>query len=109
MNLAVEGLQLKKLSSVNYKNDWRIVGINSRLRISKLKIKTMMICLTDSQEIFHKESVTQGQAVHQYFYKDALERFRKRIIRVRPNIKNICVLHHDNVALLCHTAISINQ
>lgn len=39
--------------------------------------------------------------------EEVLERLRKRVIRVRPNIKNKWVLHHDNAP--CHTAISINE
>ncbi|KAL4104600.1 hypothetical protein QTP88_019894 [Uroleucon formosanum] len=76
-------------------------------RLSKSKIKSMLICFFDSQGIFHKEFVLQGQAVNQKCYKEVLEKLRKRVIRVRPNIKNTWVLHHDNVP--CHTAISINQ
>ncbi|KAL4142816.1 hypothetical protein QTP88_005213 [Uroleucon formosanum] len=76
-------------------------------RMSKSKIKTMLICFFDSQGIVHKEFVPQGQTVNQHFYKEVLERLRKRVIRVRPNIKNTWVLHHKNAP--CHTAISVNQ
>jgi hypothetical protein len=76
-------------------------------RMSKSKIRTMLICFFDSQGIVHKEFVPQGQTVNQHFYKEVLERLRKRVIWVRPNIKNTWVLHHDNAP--CHTAISINQ
>ncbi|XP_026811283.1 histone-lysine N-methyltransferase SETMAR-like [Rhopalosiphum maidis] len=76
-------------------------------RISKSKIKSMLICFFDSHGIVHKEFVPQGQTVNQHFYKEVLEKLRKRVIRVRPNIKNTWVLHHDNAP--CHTAISISQ
>lgn len=49
----------------------------------------------------------QGQTVNENFYKEVLEKLRKRIIRVRSNIKNTWVLHHDNVP--CYTTTSINQ
>lgn len=75
--------------------------------MSKSKIKSMLICFFDSQGIVHKEFVPQGQTVNQHFYREVLERLRKRVIRVRPNIKNTWVLHHDNAP--CHTAISINE
>jgi len=67
----------------------------------------MLICFFDSQGIVHKEFVPQGQTVNQQFYKEVLEKLRKRVICVRPNIKNTWVLHHENAP--CHTAISINQ
>lgn len=76
-------------------------------RMSKSKIKSMLICFFDSQGIVHKEFVPQGQTVNQHFYKEVLEKLRKRVIRVRPNIKSTWVLHHDNAP--CHTAISISQ
>uniref|UniRef100_A0A2S2NRT1 Mariner Mos1 transposase n=1 Tax=Schizaphis graminum TaxID=13262 RepID=A0A2S2NRT1_SCHGA len=76
-------------------------------RMSKSKIKTMLICFYDSQGIVNKEFIPQGQTVNQHFYKEVLERLRKRVIWVRPNIKNTWVLHHDNAP--CHRVISIIQ
>jgi len=72
--------------------------------MSRSKIKSMLICFFDNQGIIHKEFVPQGQTVNQHFYKEVFERLRKRVIRVRPNIR---VMHYDNAP--CHTAISINQ
>ncbi|GFX63115.1 putative transposase [Trichonephila clavipes] len=60
-----------------------------------------------SQGIVHKELVPQGQAVNQHFYREALERLRKWVMRVRPNIKNSWVLHQNNAP--CHTATSVNR
>ena len=39
-------------------------------------------------------------------HKVVIERLRKRAQRVKPNIKNNWVLHHDNAP--CHTAILVN-
>lgn len=79
-----------------------------KARMAKSKIKCMLICFFDIHGIVHKEFVPQGrQTVNQYFYREVLERLRKRVIHVRPNIKNKWVLHHDNAR--CHTAISINN
>ena len=61
----------------------------------------------DSQEIVHKEFVPPYQEVNQHFYRDVLERLRKRVMRMRPNIKNNWVLHLDNA--LCYRAISTNS
>ncbi|XP_066261786.1 protein GVQW3-like [Euwallacea similis] len=78
-----------------------------KARMSKSKIKCMLICFFDIQGIVHKEFVPEGQTVNKHFYRKVLERLRQRVIRVRPNIKNNWVLHHDNAP--CHTAISINE
>ncbi|GFW09757.1 putative transposase [Trichonephila clavipes] len=78
-----------------------------KARMSKSKIKSMLICFFDSQGIVHKEFMPQGQTVNQHFYRVVLERLRKRVMRVRPNIKNSWVLHHDNAP--CHTAISVSR
>ncbi|GFU34123.1 putative transposase [Trichonephila clavipes] len=60
-----------------------------------------------SQGIVHKEFVHHGQTVNQPFYREVLERLRKRVMRVRPNIKNSLVLHNDNAP--CNTTISVNR
>ena len=75
-------------------------------RMSKSKIKSMLICFFDSQGIIHKEFVPPGQIVNQTFYREFLERLRKRVARVRPGIARTWMLHHDNAP--CHTAVSIN-
>ena len=78
-----------------------------KARMSKSKIKSMLICFFDSQGIVHKEFVPPGQIVNQTFYREVLERLRKRVTRVRPGIARTWMLHHDNVP--CHTAVSINE
>jgi len=78
-----------------------------KARMSKSKIKSMLICFFDSQGIVHKEFVTPGQTVNQTFYREVLERLRKRVARVRPGIERAWMLHHDNAP--CHTAVSINE
>lgn len=78
-----------------------------KVKMSKSKIKSMLICFFDSRGIVYKEFVPPGQTVNQVFYKKVLERLRKRVLRVRPDIADIWMLHHDNAP--CHTAISINQ
>jgi len=51
--------------------------------------------------------VPPGQTVNQTFYREVLERLRKRVARVRPGIARTWMLHHDNAP--CHTAVSINE
>jgi len=78
-----------------------------KARMSKSKIKSMLICFFDSQGIVHKEFVPRGRTVNQTFYREVLESLRKRVARVRPGIERTWMLHHDNAP--CHTAVSINE
>jgi len=65
----------------------------------------MLICFFDSEGIVHTEFVPQGQTVNQFYYREILERLRKRVVRVRPSIADNWMFHHDNAP--CHTAISV--
>ncbi|KAL4113850.1 hypothetical protein QTP88_017411 [Uroleucon formosanum] len=47
-------------------------------RMSKSKIKSMLICFFDSQGIVHKEFVPQDQTLNQTFYKEVLEKILKK-------------------------------
>ena len=78
-----------------------------KARMSKSKIKSMLICFFDSQGFVHKEFVPPGQSVNQNFYREVLERLRKRVAFVRSGIARTWMLHHDNAS--CHTAVSINE
>ena len=70
-------------------------------------MRLVTICFFDRKGIVHKEFVPPGQTVNQVFYKSVLENLRKRVIRVRPEIADKWMLHHDNAP--CHTAISIRE
>ena len=76
-------------------------------RTSKSKNRFMLICFFDSQGVVHKEFVPKGQTVNRQYYRELLERFRKRVHRVRAEIADTWTLHHDNA--LCHTAISVKE
>ncbi|KFM69784.1 hypothetical protein X975_04168, partial [Stegodyphus mimosarum] len=56
-------------------------------RMSKSKIKSMFIYLSNSQGFVHKEFVPPGKTVSQHFDGGALEKFRKWTKHVRPSIK----------------------
>ena len=45
-----------------------------KARKSKSKIKSMLICFFDSEEIVHTEFVPQGHTVNQFYYCEILER-----------------------------------
>jgi len=66
----------------------------------------MLVCFFDSMGIVHKEWGSCW-TVNQYYYKDILERLRKRDIRVRPSIATNWILHHDNAP--AHAAFSVTQ
>ena len=65
----------------------------------------MLICFFGSEGIVHTEFVTQGHTLNQFYYREILERLRKRVVRVRPSIPGNWMLHHDNAPY--HTAISV--
>ena len=50
-----------------------------KARMSKSKIKSILICFFDSQGIVHKEFVPPGQTVNQTFYWEVHEGLRKRV------------------------------
>ena len=78
-----------------------------KARMSKSKIKSMLLGFFYSHGIVHKEFMPRGQTVNQTFYQEVLERLRKRVARVRPGIARTWMMHHDNAS--CHTAVSINE
>ena len=76
--------------------------------MSKSKVKTMLIVFFDFRGIVHHEFLPPGQTVTQHVYKEVLERLRKRVLRVRPDLApDKWVLHHDNAP--AHSAISVKQ
>ncbi|UYV71456.1 hypothetical protein LAZ67_8003305 [Cordylochernes scorpioides] len=64
--------------------------------MSKSRIKTMIIVFFDIRGIVHCEFVPQGQTVNSAFYLEVLRRLKRRIPRVRTDIKDTVKLHHDN-------------
>ncbi|UYV70795.1 hypothetical protein LAZ67_8000653 [Cordylochernes scorpioides] len=78
-----------------------------KARMSKSRIKTMIIVFFDIRGIVHCESVPQGQTVNSAFYLEVLRRLKRRIARVRTDIKDTVKLHHDNAT--SHTAFIITN
>jgi hypothetical protein len=50
-----------------------------KARMSRSRVKTMIIVFIDSCGIVHKEFVPPGQTVNHAFYKDVLEQLKKRV------------------------------
>ncbi|GFW74558.1 mariner Mos1 transposase [Trichonephila clavipes] len=78
-----------------------------KARISKSRIKTMIIVFFDIRGIVHCEFVLQGQTVNSAFYLEVLRRLKRRIARVKADIKDTVKLHHDNAT--SHTAFIITN
>ena len=57
-----------------------------KARMSRSRVKTMIIVFFDSRGIVHKEFVPPEQTVNCAFYKDVLERLLKRVQQVRRDI-----------------------
>ncbi|UYV63674.1 NOS1 [Cordylochernes scorpioides] len=79
----------------------------TQTRMSKSRIKTMIIVFFDIRGIVHCEFVPQGQTVNSAFYLEVLRRLKRRIARVRTDIKYTVKLHHDNAT--SHTAFIITN
>lgn len=78
-----------------------------KARMSKSRIKTMLIVFFDVRGIVHFEFVPQGQTVNGAFYQEVLKRLKRRVVRVRPDIKDVFMLHHDNAP--SHTAFVVTN
>lgn len=61
-----------------------------KARKSKSKIKSMLITFFDIRGIVHKEFVPRAQILNQTYYRQALDRLRKR---VRPDTANSWMIH----------------
>ncbi|UYV71602.1 hypothetical protein LAZ67_8003827 [Cordylochernes scorpioides] len=78
-----------------------------KARMSKSRIKTMIIDFFDIRGIVHCEFVPQGQTVNSAFYLEVLRRLKRRMALVRTDIKDTVKLHHDNAT--SHTAFIITN
>ncbi|UYV78666.1 hypothetical protein LAZ67_16002325 [Cordylochernes scorpioides] len=78
-----------------------------KARMSKSRFKTMIIVFFDIRGIVHCEFVPQGQTVNSAFYLEVLRRLKRRIARVRTDIKDTVKLYHDNAT--SHTAFIITN
>jgi hypothetical protein len=79
-----------------------------KARMGRSRVKTMLIVFFfNSRGIVHREFVPPGQTVNHAFYKDVLERLRKRVQRVRRDTADDWVLHHDNAP--SRTTLSIRE
>lgn len=66
-----------------------------KARMSKSRIKSMLIVFFDVRGIVHFEFVPPGQTVNAVFYLEVLKRLKRRVARVRTDVQAV-KLHHDN-------------
>ncbi|XP_011880667.1 PREDICTED: putative uncharacterized protein FLJ37770 [Vollenhovia emeryi] len=78
-----------------------------KARMSKSRIKTMLIVFFYVRGIVHHEFVPPGTTVNAAFYLEVLKRLKRRIARCRSDIKDAWKLHHDNAP--SHSAFVIND
>ena len=67
---------------------WRDIPSAEETEIPKVPHQDHVDNFFDSQDVVHKESVPEGETLNAEFYKGVIDRFLKRIHRVRP----VCVL-----------------
>ena len=77
-----------------------------KARMTRSRVKIMMVSST-AVVLCTKNLYLQDRQFNHAFYKDVLERLRKRVQRVRTGIADNWVLHHVNAP--AHTALSIRE
>lgn len=78
-------------------------------RMSKSKIKCMLITFFDLRGLIHYEFVPKGQTVNQHFYKDVLTRLFEKLRNKRPEMwqsRDFRILH-DNARP--HVSLLVND
>ncbi|XP_070392642.1 histone-lysine N-methyltransferase SETMAR-like [Dermacentor albipictus] len=78
-----------------------------KARVSKSKIKIMLIVFFNIDGLVHHEFEEPGTTVNSKFYVDVLERLKRRVQHIRPDIAHNWKLHHDNV--LAHSAFIVTD
>lgn len=80
--------------------EWRSPGspVKKIARMSKSKMKCMLITFFDAKGLLHHEFVPEGETVNQYYYTDVLNRLIAKVSRKRTEIwrQKSCLLLHDN-------------
>ena len=75
-------------------------------------METLFPLLVAALEVFNRYGLQHGlqhvrYTLSDFFYKDILEMFKKRVISIRPDIADKWILHHDNA--LYYTALSVTE
>lgn len=80
-----------------------------KAKMSKSRLKAMLIVFFDIKGVILIEWVPAGQTVNQAYYKTVLQKLRERVRKKRPDLwkNNAWILHQDNAP--AHTALSVKQ
>src|SRR5215510_13453377 len=78
-----------------------------KARLSKSRVKSMLIVFFNAKGVIHKEFVPAGQTVTGKFYAEVLRLLKDRVRRVRQEIKGDWVLHHDSAP--SHTSLAVGE
>ena len=80
-----------------------------KARMSKSKIKVMLIAFFNQQGLVHHEFVPEGETVNQHFYQQVIIHLHNRVRRSRRALwsDKSWLLHHDNAPAL--NVISVRQ
>ena len=83
---------------------------SKKARMSKSKVKVMLIAFCDVRGIVHKEFLPQGQTINHHIYKDILRHLMRSVREKRQELwdeKAPKISHHDNAP--SHNALSIRE
>ncbi|GFY03017.1 mariner Mos1 transposase [Trichonephila clavipes] len=78
-----------------------------KARMSKSRMKGMLIVFFDKSGVVLSVFVPEGQTVNDTFYVEVLKRLKRRVNRVRPEISANWKLHHDNAP--SHTCFVVTE
>jgi len=80
-----------------------------KARLSRSKIKVMLVVFLDWKGIVHHEFVPHGQIVNKQLYQEVLARLRNAVRRKRPELweNQIWMLHYDNAP--AHASLLISR
>nr|CAH7720056.1 unnamed protein product [Callosobruchus chinensis] len=80
----------------------------TKARMSKSKVKSLLIAFFDINGVVHHEYVPAGQTVNGKFYIEVLKRLKARVFRARPELaERGWVLHHDNAP--AHSSFAVRD
>ena len=67
-----------------------------KAHMSRLQVKTMLMCFFDHKGVVQYKFIAQGQMVNQHCYLEVLTRLQECVWRKRPRLwLNKWILHHD--------------